>query len=244
MQRLAAGPYGRMPTERPVCDRGQVRSERTARTQLLRSMALLNLVFFSTATLSVLATSALAQDADAITAQSTLPAATQSPEGQPISDDCFEALENGTGPWLSCRVPLRLSPLEQSELEKASRGYVKDVSCMLTIQIERAALDAPLASPDYVFESPEQPVACTVTTYKATFDITATFAPRVVFKAHAAVEATPGLANVKGVSRVISWPLVQFVNRWPSIRKGMLQVVNAYLERQRDGTLRAPQSAP
>ena len=151
-----------------------------------------------------------------------------------LSDDCFDELEHGAAGLIACRVPLTLSPTEQDELEKGSRGYVKNVSCMLTIKIERGDLEIPLAAPAHVFESPQQPVTCTVTTYKTTFDVAATFAPRVTFKDGTAVKATPGLANVSGVSRVISWPVVQFVNRWPSIQNGMLQVVNAYLARKRE----------
>ncbi|MFV0367956.1 MAG: hypothetical protein ACK5KM_05805 [Hyphomicrobiaceae bacterium] len=150
-----------------------------------------------------------------------------------LSEDCFDELENGTGAELACIFPLRLSPDEQMELEKGSRGYIKNVTCTLKIRIARHFLEAPLGQKDHVFESPEQPVACQVTTHKSTIDITATFAPRIEFKDDKAVKATPGLANVKGVNRFISWPVVQFVNRWPSIRSGMLQVANALLERQR-----------
>lgn len=184
--------------------------------------------------LAIATSAAMSQEADVRGPPVTSPAEAPAPDGQPLSEDCFDELENGSGPLLACRVPLRLSPTEQAELENGSRGYVKNVSCLLTIRIGRGTLEAPIEIADHVFQSPEQPVACTVTTYKATFDITATFAPRVVFKDHTAVEAAPGLANVKGVSRVISWPVVQFVNRWPSIQTGMLRVVNAYLARERN----------
>lgn len=169
------------------------------------------------------------------------PAKVPSADLKPISQDCFEELENGSGPLLACRVPLRLSQTEQAELEKGSRGYVKNVSCMLSIQIARAVLQAPIEASEHVFESPEQPVTCSITTYKTTFDVTATFAPKVQFKDHKAVDASPGLGNVKGVSRVVSWPVVQFVNRWPSIQKGMLQVVNAYLAHRREPRPPPPQ---
>lgn len=145
-----------------------------------------------------------------------------------LSQDCFDELENAAGAEIACHFPLRLSEAEQAELEKGSRGYVKNVTCTMTIRIKRADVAAAIAGSDHVFQSPEQPVTCTVVTYKSTFDVTATFAPRVVFKDDVGVETSPGLANVKGVSRVISWPVVQFVNRWPSIRKGLLQIVNAY----------------
>lgn len=142
--------------------------------------------------------------------------------------DCFEQLENGNGPEISCAVPLQLSDTERAELEAGSRGYVKNVSCTLTVRVPRNDVERAIAAADIVFQSPEQPVVCTITTHKSTFDITATFAPRFVVKGDVATEATPGLANVKGVTSVISWPVVQFVNRWPSIRSGMLQIVNAY----------------
>ena len=58
--------------------------------------------------------------------------------------------------------------------------------------------------------------------------MTATFAPEATFKNGVAVSATPGLGNVKGIKRVVSWPVVQFVNRWPSVRAGMLTIINAY----------------
>ena len=184
--------------------------------------------------LEVVATPAQAQETAGEASREAPASVAPGPIAQPISQDCFDELENGKDPMLACRVPLRLSHGEQAELEKGTRGYVKNVSCLLTIEIRRDALQAPIEASEHIFESPEQPVSCTVTTYKTTFDVTATFAPRIVFKANTAVEAWPGLGNVKGVSRVLSWPVVQFVNRWPSIRKGMLQVVNAYLLRERE----------
>ena len=154
-------------------------------------------------------------------AQSTAPAPA-------LSDDCFAEVETGTGPEIACFFPLQPSAEERAELEKGSRGYVKDFKCRLTVRIARSEIDKALAAVDYSFKSPEQPVVCTITTHKSTFDVTATFAPEVTFKNGQAVSATPGLGNVKGITRVISWPVVQFVNRWPSVRDGMLTIVNAY----------------
>lgn len=146
----------------------------------------------------------------------------------PLSDDCFAEVENGTGPDIACLFQMQPSAAERAELEAGSRGYVKDFACRLTVRIPRAEIDRALAAVDYAFKSPEQPVVCTITTYKSTFDVTGTFAPEVTFKNGVAVSATPGLGNVKGITRVISWPVVQFVNRWPSVREGMLTIVNAY----------------
>ncbi|MGD9783387.1 MAG: hypothetical protein AB7E80_16705 [Hyphomicrobiaceae bacterium] len=159
--------------------------------------------------------------------------ATEHPPASAVSEDCFDELETGRARDIACRMELALSPNERDELEKGSRGYVKDVACTLLVRIPRAEVETAIAARDFVFQSPDQPVACTVTTHKSTFDITGTFAPRVVFKDDRAVEASPGLGNVKGVSRVISWPVVQFVNRWPSIRAGLLQIVNAYRSHRR-----------
>lgn len=163
----------------------------------------------------------------------TAAAAPVSAAAEDRSADCYDQLEHGTAAEISCRVPLRLSPAEQAELEKGSRGYVKNVACLMTITLARAEIDAAIQADDIVFQSREQPVQCTVTTHKSTFDVTATFAPRVVIKGGVATEASPGLGNVKGVSRVLSWPVVQFVNRWPSIRSGFIQVVDAYRAHKR-----------
>lgn len=181
----------------------------------------------------VILTAILSSRALPLTAQTASP-----PAGLP--EDCFAELEQGTGQQIACLFPLRLSDAEQAELEKGSRGYIKNVTCAMTIGIPRADVEVAIAARDHVFQAPDQPVTCTVTTRKSSFDVTGTFAPRVVFKDDVAVEASPGLANVKGVSRVISWPVVQFVNRWPSIRKGLLQIVNAYRAHARNKPAATP----
>lgn len=160
---------------------------RRPRVLFVLPLALLAIVHIKAA-----APPALAQEAAGKAAHEAPPDVVPSTVPQPsqtLSQDCFDELENGSGPLLACRMALRLSPSEQAELEKGSRSYVKNVSCMLTIEIRRDTLRAPIETADYVFESPEQPVTCSVTTYKTTFDVTATFAPRIVFKGNAAVEA-------------------------------------------------------
>lgn len=99
---------------------------------------------------------------------------------------------------------------------------------MVAIAIERAQVEAALQAPDLVFEAAPQPVACEVSTTEKAYQITATFAPRVVFRAGEAVEATPGLAGVVGVPNYLAWPVVQYVNRSGSIRAGMLEAINNY----------------
>jgi hypothetical protein len=167
---------------------------------------------------AVLLTAAMARDTGL--ALKPLPSA--------LSQDCFAELETGTAPEIACLFPITPSPQEREELEKGSRGYVKDFTCRLTVRMSRAEIDKALSTNDYAFKSPEQPVVCTITTYKSTFDVTATFAPEATFKNGVAISATPGLGNVKGISRIVSWPVVQFVNRWPSVREGMLTIINAY----------------
>ncbi len=148
--------------------------------------------------------------------------------GGAVSEDCFDVLENGKGPEVTCAFPLRLTDTERADLKKVTRGYLDDLTCRMSIRIDRAKVDEAIRAADHVFQSPDQPVACTVTTPKSKFEVTATFAPRVVFKGDKAVEASPGLGNVKGVTRVLSWPVQLYVNRGPGMRAGMLQVVNAY----------------
>ncbi len=150
------------------------------------------------------------------------------------SEDCFEQIENGTAADITCIVPLRMNETERAELAAATREYVTDIDCTLTVKIARQLLDDAIVKSDYAFKSPEQPVVCSISTHKSKFDVTATFAPRIVIAGDKAVEASPGLANVKGITGILSWPAVQFINRWPSVKAGMLQVVNAYRKHARD----------
>ena len=55
-----------------------------------------------------------------------------------------------------------------------------------------------------------------------------TFAPQATFKDGIAVTATPGLANVEGVNRYLAWPVVQYVNYAPGIRREMAAIIDVY----------------
>ena len=128
-------------------------------------------------------------------------------------------------------VPVRMTEEELASVRQATRGILQDATCTMSISIERRLIDQAMSTPDTTFEAPPQPVACTVKTAKSDLAITFTFAPRVEFKVGTAVKATPGMAAVKGVSRLLSWPVTLYVNRSKEIEQGMLQVVNAYLKR-------------
>lgn len=150
--------------------------------------------------------------------------------------DCFDNLQKGTGPEIVCNFPVIPSPKEREDMEKNTKGVLKDARCTVAIKIERVLVTRALDEPDYVFQSPPQPVTCDVTAHirqVSTFPISGTFAPRVVFKGGEATEATAGLDNVAGVTRVISWPVVQYVNRSGMVREGMLKVVNAWVGHMR-----------
>ena len=150
--------------------------------------------------------------------------------------DCFDDLERGTSKDIACTFPIKPSAAEKLELEKQTKGVLKDATCSVAIRIERALIRTAIEQSDFVFQAPPQPVTCEVTAHirkVGVYPITGTFSPRVVFKDGQAVEATPGLANVTGVTSVISWPVVTYVNRGGMIRDGMLQVVNAWLGHMR-----------
>ena len=157
--------------------------------------------------------------------------------------DCFAELERGNGSEIVCEFPVQPSPKEQRELETQTYGYVKGAACLVSIRIQRALVTAAIETPDYVFVAPPQPVACNVImpgkTGDAVVPITATFAPKVTIRSSVATEATPGLGEVKGVSRVLSLPVVAYVNRAHFLRDGMLKVVNTWLEYMRTRPRRA-----
>ena len=151
--------------------------------------------------------------------------------------DCFADLERGTSAQIVCEFPLQPSAAEKAELEKQTSGYLKDATCVVSIRIDRALVAAAIETPDFQFEAPPQPVSCKVTMPGKVGDsvipITGTFAPKVTIKDGTAVQANPGLANVQGVSRVISWPVVAYVNRAGFLRNGMIKIVNAWMGHMR-----------
>lgn len=151
--------------------------------------------------------------------------------------DCFEMLSRGRSEMIECTLPLNPSAAEQAELDKQTRGYVKNAQCTVTIKIARAEIMAAVQQPDHVFVAPPQPVQCLVTGQLSkeikTLPISATFAPRIVIKGGKAVDAVPGLANIKGVPRAISWPVEAVVNSGVGFKGNMLVVINAWLEHMR-----------
>lgn len=142
--------------------------------------------------------------------------------------DCFEELERGTSAEFVCTYPVALAEQERKDLKRITREYLQDVICQVSVRIDRGMVERAVQDTDYVFEAPPQPVTCDVKTSKSNIHISATFAPRVTFKNGQAIEGTPGLENIQGVTRILSWPVKQYVNRAPHVRNTMVQIVNAY----------------
>ncbi len=151
--------------------------------------------------------------------------------------DCFADLMRGRSDEIVCEFPIQPSAQERADLEKQSRGFVKNARCSVSIRISRAVVMAAVNTPDYVFEAPAQPVQCEVTALwrdtESVLPISAVFAPKVTIKDGKAVEASPGLGDVKGVPRALSWPVETWVNSGIGIKSNMLQVINAWLDHMR-----------
>lgn len=142
--------------------------------------------------------------------------------------NCFTELAHGTSETFVCDYPAWLTDAEKADLKRITREYVQDASCRVSVKIERRLVMQGLAAETFVFQAPPQPVQCEVWTQDAMVPISGTFAPRVVFKDGAAVEATPGLGNITGVSKYLAWPVLQYVNRSPSIQAEMIKMINDY----------------
>mgnify|MGYP001251446820 CR=1 FL=1 len=140
---------------------------------------------------------------------------------------CLNSLKQ-TSPEISCEYTAFLTDQERADLRRLTRERLQDAVCRVTVLIDRALVRPALSEPNHVFNAPPQPVTCKITTRDSTFDVTGTFAPQVTFKDGVAVTATPGLANVKGVNRYLAWPVVQYVNYAPGIRRDMILIINAY----------------
>jgi len=148
----------------------------------------------------------------------------------PPERDCLRQLAERRGPEIACEHPAWLTVEERADLRRLTRERLQDAGCLVKVRITRQLVDDALASPDSTFEAPPQPVTCEIKTRDGAMTITGSFAPRVVFKAGRAVEATPGLANVEGVNAYLAWPVVQYVNRAPGIQAQMIEMINAWLE--------------
>lgn len=161
------------------------------------------------------------------------------PAGTSAADpDCFEEFLNGSGTDIVCTFPTRMSADEKAEVEKVTRGYLKDARCDVAIRMPRKLVaDALAATGDHVFEAPAQKSHCEVVTSKASFPVDMTFAPKVVFKGGVAIEATPNLDNVTGVPKALWWPVAYWVNSSNMIEETTLKIVNAV--KQRYGTQQA-----
>lgn len=168
---------------------------------------------------------------------------------KPSMAACFEDLERGTGSHIVCDFPLQPSPAERAEMEKQTSGFVKNVVCTVSVRVERALINTAISAPDYQFEAPPQPVACNVTmpgrakapaiAEDTIVPISGTFAPKVTIKDRVAIHATPGLGDVKGVSQIISIPVVAYINRAGFLRDGMLKVINAWMTHMRAAKTKA-----
>lgn len=145
---------------------------------------------------------------------------------QPSS--CFAALGRSGDAQIKCVHQTWMTPQEQTDVRRLTRDYVLDARCTVTISMPRADVEAALAASDRVFAAPPQPVTCEIMTSSGLMPIAATFAPNVVFKDGFAITATPGLANVTGVNGYLAWPVVEYVNRSPTIGDEMVRMINAY----------------
>lgn len=151
--------------------------------------------------------------------------------GQPATGGglraCLDSVRQTT-PEISCDYTVLLTDEERFDLRRLTRGRLQDANCRVTVRIDRSIVQPALTEANHIFNAPPQPVVCTIQTRDTTFDVTGTFAPNVTFKDGLAVTATPGLANVKGVNSYLAWPVMQYVNYSPGIRRDMLAIINAY----------------
>lgn len=138
---------------------------------------------------------------------------------------CLEALADTAKPAVTCTYWALLSDDERADLRRLTRGVLQDASCKVEVDIERQRIAAALST---IFDAPPQPVTCEIKTSSSVMTVNGTFAPHVVFEAGTATDGTPGLANVTGVNAYLAWPVVQYVNRSPGIRRDMLAMINAY----------------
>lgn len=151
--------------------------------------------------------------------------------GQPATGGglraCLDSVRQTT-PEISCEYTVLLTDQERADMRRLTRERLQDASCRVTVRISRDLVQPALTEANHIFNAPPQPVVCTIQTRDTTFDVTGTFAPNVTFKDGKATYASPGLGDVTGVSKVLSWPVIKYVNYSPGIRREMIAIINAY----------------
>ena len=140
---------------------------------------------------------------------------------------CLDSVHRNA-PEISCEYRVLMTDQERTDIRRLTRERLQDASCRVTVRISRELVQPALTEANHIFNAPPQPVVCKMTTRDSTFDITGTFAPQATFKDGVAVSASPGLANIEGVNRYLAWPVVQYVNYSPGIRRDMIAIINAY----------------
>ncbi len=142
---------------------------------------------------------------------------------------CLNALSDTSTAEVVCAYEAVLTDDERRDMQAITRGLLADAGCLVAVRVSRDKL-APALAPDAntTFQAPAQPVTCEIKTSRGELHLKGTFAPKVVFKNGTAVSATPGLANVEGVSSALAWPVVQYVNRSPGIGRQIIEIINAY----------------
>ena len=141
---------------------------------------------------------------------------------------CFSALAQLNGARLSCEHLAWMTDDEREEVQRLTRGYLRDARCKVSVDIDATTVKEALAASDRVVDFPAQPVTCELDTSVGPMTVGGTFAPHVEFKNGAAISASPGLANITGISRALAWPVVAYINNARSITSQMAAMINAF----------------
>ena len=110
-----------------------------------------------------------------------------------------------------------------------------DARCLVNVRIERRQITAALIKPDHVFQATPQAVTCELISRDESLPIKATFAPRIVIRGGRAVDAHPGMANLRGLNEFIADPVLQYINQSDTIRAQMVRIVNLYIANKQIG---------
>jgi hypothetical protein len=149
--------------------------------------------------------------------------------------NCISQLVSGSGAELVCSYPTRLGDRERAELRRVTGDLLVDARCMVNVRIERRHITAALVKPDHVFMSPPQTVSCELIMQDEKLPITATVAPRIVIRGGRAVDASPGMANLRGVNEFLAEPVVGYINQSDTIRSEMINMINMYIANKKIG---------
>lgn len=143
-------------------------------------------------------------------------------------DTCSQAFSNPRLEAVACHTGFRLGPSERASLEKASYGFVSDLSCAADIHYQRSEI-LRQARAGGAMQLPPQRVLCRLMAQGQPYHIHFNVAPLIRIAKGRAVDASLGVCGVQGVPEPAATLVAEALNANAALRKTVIEAANDLL---------------